>query len=100
MTDRVMIPLPGIGTLSLTREAFEAALIPIAPVTAASAPTTCTPALLNAKALADALSLPESWIREKERQGELPSQRAGRYVRFDLAAVKKALSKTVNGTVG
>jgi prophage regulatory protein len=29
MTDRVLIPLPGIGTLSLTRAEYEAALIPI-----------------------------------------------------------------------
>jgi prophage regulatory protein len=31
MPDRVLIPLPGIGTLSLTRAEYEAALIPIAP---------------------------------------------------------------------
>lgn len=30
MADRVLIPLPGIGTLSLTRSDYEAALIPIA----------------------------------------------------------------------
>ncbi len=30
MTDRVLIPLPGIGTLSLTRAEYENALIPIA----------------------------------------------------------------------
>src|SRR5580692_3884525 len=29
MADRVLIPLPGIGTLSLTRAEYEAALIPI-----------------------------------------------------------------------
>jgi prophage regulatory protein len=32
MPDRVLIPLPGIGILSLTRAAYEAALIPIAAV--------------------------------------------------------------------
>ena len=31
MPDRVLIPLPGIGTLSLTRTEYDAALIPIAP---------------------------------------------------------------------
>jgi prophage regulatory protein len=30
MTDRVFVPLPGIGTLSLTRAEYDAALIPIA----------------------------------------------------------------------
>ena len=29
MVDRVLIPLPGIGTLSLTKAEYEAALIPI-----------------------------------------------------------------------
>lgn len=29
MPDRVLIPLPGIGTLSLTRSEYESALIPI-----------------------------------------------------------------------
>ena len=31
MSDRVLIPLPGIGTLSLTRAQYDAALIPVAP---------------------------------------------------------------------
>jgi prophage regulatory protein len=31
MIDRVLIPLPGIGTLSLTRAEYDAALIPIPP---------------------------------------------------------------------
>jgi hypothetical protein len=30
MTDRILIPLPGIGTLELEREVYEAALRPIA----------------------------------------------------------------------
>lgn len=101
MADRVLIPLPGIGTLSLSREAYEAALIPIVPPEAKPvAASSAVPSLLNAKAVAAALSLPECWIREKERQGEIPGTRIGRYVRFDLAAVRKALSKTANGTVG
>lgn len=100
MADRVLIPLPGVGTLSLSREAFEAALIPIAPVKVEPAIASAVSGLLSAKAVAEALSLPESWIREKERQGEIPSTRAGRYVRFELAAVRKALSQTVNGASG
>lgn len=100
VTDLVLIALPGVGTLSLTREAYEAALIPIAPAKAEPTPAAMAPGLLNAKAIAEALSLPETWIREKERQGEIPSMRVGRYVRFDLAAVRKALSKTVNGASG
>lgn len=38
MPDRVFIPLPGIGTLALTREQYEAALIPIAAPAVAKPP--------------------------------------------------------------
>lgn len=100
MADRVLIPLPGIGTLSLTAEAYEAALIPLAPAVSTDEPSGAAPTLLNAKDLALALSLPESWIREKERMGALPSTRLGRYVRFDLALVRKALARTANGSIG
>jgi prophage regulatory protein len=38
MPDRVLIPVPGIGTLSLTRLEYNAALIPIAPPLVAKFP--------------------------------------------------------------
>jgi hypothetical protein len=102
MPDRVIIPLPGIGTLELPRDVYERALRPIVATapTAAPAPSSGATALLDAKAAASALSLPVSWIREKARQGAIPSQRAGRYVRFDLAAVRKALSATDTQSFG
>jgi excisionase family DNA binding protein len=97
--DVVLIPLAPLGVLELPRSVFEQYLRkPEAPIAAPAAASVS--GLLNAKAVADALSLPESWIREKERQGEIPSTRVGRYVRFDLAAVHKALSKPVNRAVG
>jgi excisionase family DNA binding protein len=94
----VLVVLPGVGTLELTHEQFAAALRPIATVPAVQPPNTppvgSGAALLDAKSVAMVLSLPVSWIREKARQGELPSHRVGRYVRFDLAAVRRALPAT------
>jgi len=63
MSDRVLIPLPGIGTVSLTREQYEAALIPNAPVEAQHEPPTAE-SLVSAKSLSAALSLPVSCIYE------------------------------------
>jgi excisionase family DNA binding protein len=46
------------------------------------------PRLLNAKQLAEHLALPESWVREQARIGELPSIKLGHYVRFRLDDVQ------------
>jgi hypothetical protein len=92
--DRILIPLPGIGTLELTREAYEAALRPIAsaqPTTPASPPAT---ELVNAKALAQRVSLPISCIYEYARCGRIPCIRAGRHVLFDPGQVLRALRGT------
>jgi hypothetical protein len=68
MSDRVLIPLAGIGTLELTREAYEAALRPTAAtqVVPTAAPAAVGPAptteLVNAKVLAARLSLPISCV--------------------------------------
>jgi excisionase family DNA binding protein len=44
--------------------------------------------LLDAKAVAERLGVPESWVRESARSGAIPHVRLGRYVRFDLADVE------------
>lgn len=49
-----------------------------------------TDRLLEAKEVAELLSVPETWVREQTRRpdGEaIPHLRLGRYVRFDQAAV-------------
>jgi excisionase family DNA binding protein len=94
MTTRVIIPLPGIGTLELTREAYEAALRPLHAPPAAEAPTS---KLVNAQAVAELLSLPVSCIYEYAKAGRIPCVRAGKHVRFDAAAVRAALG---GATVG
>jgi excisionase family DNA binding protein len=51
------------------------------------------PRLLNAKELAEHLGVPESWVREQARIGELPSIKLGHYVRFRLDDVQRYLHK-------
>ena len=50
-------------------------------------------ALLTAGELAERLNLPESWIRNEERLGRIPSIRAGKYVRFRLNDIELALAE-------
>jgi excisionase family DNA binding protein len=49
--------------------------------------------LLTAGELADRLNLPESWVRTEERAGRIPGLRLGRYVRFRLRDVERALAE-------
>ena len=92
MTDRVIIPLPGIGTLELSREAYEAALRPID----AALPSSGGPEpLLDPEQLAAALSLPLTWVEQAARERKIPSIQAGRWRRFQRSAVERAL--LVNG---
>jgi excisionase family DNA binding protein len=44
--------------------------------------------LLDAKAIAEKLGVPETWVRESARSGAIPCVRLGRYVRFDPADVE------------
>jgi excisionase family DNA binding protein len=48
--------------------------------------------LLDAKAVADRLGVPVSWVRESARSGAIPHVRLGRYVRFDLEDVEAWLA--------
>jgi excisionase family DNA binding protein len=46
---------------------------------------------LTAEALAQRLGVPESWVRTEERAGRIPSIRLGKYVRFKLSDIERAL---------
>ena len=48
--------------------------------------------LFTAAELAERLNLPESWLRNEERLGRIPSIRAGKYVRFNLGEVERSLA--------
>jgi excisionase family DNA binding protein len=99
MVDRVLIPLPGVGTLDLAREVYEAALRPIA-APERSAPATEGAELVTAKRLAATLSLPVSCLYEYAKCGRIPCVRVGKHVRFNAAQVLAALGATSNVTVG
>jgi excisionase family DNA binding protein len=43
--------------------------------------------LLTAKELAEQLKVPLSWVYEQSRQGNIPTHRVGRYLRFRLSEV-------------
>ena len=43
--------------------------------------------LLTPEKLAEALKVPLSWVYDQSRQGNIPTHRLGRYIRFDLAEV-------------
>ncbi len=97
MSDRVLIPLPGIGTLDLPREVYEASLrlaggSPHEPAAA----TTDSEPLLNASEMAREPKLPKSCIYEKARTREIPSVRVGKHVRFRRSAVFAALGATAS----
>jgi hypothetical protein len=49
--------------------------------------------LLSADALAGRLGVPTSWVRSEERVGRIPSVRLGKYVRFKLLEVERALAE-------
>ena len=49
--------------------------------------------LLTAEELAKRLGVPESWVRTEERLRRIPSVRAGKYVRFKLSNIERALAE-------
>ena len=50
--------------------------------------------LLTPEELADRLKVPRSWVYEQSRQGNIPTHRIGKYIRFKLAEV---VSQKKNG---
>jgi hypothetical protein len=52
------------------------------------------PRLLTARQLAEQFRVPEWWVREQARRGELPNIKLGSYARFRLDDVKRAIAQT------
>jgi excisionase family DNA binding protein len=50
-------------------------------------------ALLTPEELAGKLKLPVSWVYEQSRQGNIPTHRLGRYIRFNLQEVIRSQQK-------
>lgn len=91
--ERVLIPLPGIGTLALDAEAYRAALEEGGRQAAPAAAGTSDPAepLLSAEELAAALNIPVSWVDQAAREGRIPSYQFGRWRRFRRSEVEAAV---------
>ncbi len=49
--------------------------------------------LLTAGQLGQRLNVPESWVRTEQRAGRIPCKRLGKYVRFKLGDVERALAE-------
>ena len=49
--------------------------------------------LLEPEELAAKLKVPVSWVYEQRRQGNIPTHRLGRYIRFDFEEVLAARKK-------
>jgi excisionase family DNA binding protein len=96
--DRVLIPLPGVGTLALSREAFEVALAEGSRAIAAPATATDAEPLLDAEQLSAQLgNVPLTWIEAAGRDGRIPSIEFGRWRRFRRSAVEAALAANGKG---
>jgi excisionase family DNA binding protein len=102
MSDKVLVPLPNGRWLALEPVAFRAALA--AGESLIAAPAASDPAhdadsepLLDAEALAAALSLPVTRIEAAARSGVIPAVRLGRRYRFNRRAVEAALAANGNG---
>ena len=52
-----------------------------------------TAELLTPEELADRLKVPLSWVYEQSRQGNIPTHRIGRYLRFSLTEVLESQKK-------
>ena len=49
--------------------------------------------MLTAKQVAEHFEVKESWVMSEARANRIPKRMVGRYVRFDLAEVKRALER-------
>jgi hypothetical protein len=86
MPDIVVIPFPGIGTLAMTREQFNAALtagrelaVPAHFPQLRSAPAE---ELVDADSLETRTGVPASWWMAQARERRIPFRKIGRRVRF------------------
>lgn len=89
MPDRVIIPLPGIGTLALSAEAYrdglaEGAKLCAAPVALAAAKDE---PLLDADEAAAWLSVTARWLEDSARAGIIPHVKLGRFIRFKVSEI-------------
>jgi excisionase family DNA binding protein len=94
MVQRVLIPLPGVGTLALDEETYRRAL---------EEGTRLNPLpesiedpneqLLDSQQLSKILQVPVTWIEQQAREGTIPSLPFGRRRRYRRSAVEAAIKQ-------
>ena len=94
MAQRVLIPLPGVGTLALEEETYRRALEEGAKFNPLHEPDTDpNERLLNSQQLADVLQVPVTWIEQQAREGNIPSLPFGRRRRYRRSAVEAVIKQ-------
>jgi hypothetical protein len=101
-SERILIPLPGLGTLELPREVFDEHLLR-PPMETSNSPSE----LVDADGLEERTGIPASWWMTQARERRVPFRKLGRYVRFDVAEImacdayqRRALDKSETGRRG
>jgi hypothetical protein len=86
MSDIVLIPFPGVGTLAMTCEQFQAAFSAGHELGTTSArpapPATAIDELVDAQQLEQKTGVPQSWWMAQARGRRIPYRKIGRRVRF------------------
>jgi excisionase family DNA binding protein len=94
VSQRVFIPLPGIGTLAPEEDAYRRALDEGAKFNPVPEPTPDpNERLLDSQQLADILQVPVTWIEQQAREGNIPSLPFGRRRRYRRSAVEAAIKQ-------
>lgn len=94
MAHRVLIPLPGIGTLALDEEAYRRAIEEGARLNPIPQPAEDpNERLLDSQQLAEILQVPVTWIEQQAREGNIPSLPFGRRRRYRRSAVEAAIKQ-------
>ncbi|MDB6011752.1 MAG: hypothetical protein JWL65_4002 [Gammaproteobacteria bacterium] len=94
MPDRILIPLPGIGTLAQDGESYRAALAAGAELTVAPTPSpsgTAAPPFVDAAEMGRLTNTATSWWESAARESDCPSVFVGKVRRFKVAACLKGL---------
>ena len=100
MVQRVLIPLPGIGTLALDEEIYRRALEEGARLNPLPESTEDPKEqLLDSQQLAQILQVPATWIEQQAREGNIPSLPFGRRRRYRRSAVEAAIKQRNTNTI-
>jgi excisionase family DNA binding protein len=100
MTQYVLIPLPGVGTLALDEETYRRALEEGTKFNPTRELTTDpNERLLDSQQLAEILQVPVTWIEQKAREGNIPSLTCGRRRRYRRSAVEAAIKQNSTNSI-